>query len=604
MCGIIGKIELSENSELKSIDEGLRLMYRRGPDNQSITVEGNVSMGHARLSIIDVSNTSNQPVKLESGKSLFSFNGEIYNFKELSKKYLGNSDPASDTLVLKGLLEIFTLREMTMLLEGMFVIAVYHIHERSLEVVRDRIGEKPVYYSLGHHSLAYSSSLDSLRTILPSSKLNEEAFRQFFRDGYFRGDTTPFFGIKKLPAGHLLRFDKTGLKVEKYWDLSPQMSKPTVGELHHKLIKVIRKEVISDVPIGSFLSGGIDSTLVSAIMSRISASRVKTFSIGFENKKYDESGYAKNVADFLGTEHYEKIVTENDLFDTIPQFRNAYDEPFADSSAIPTLILAKMAKEHVTVALSGDGADELFGGYRRYFETTKHWQLIKRIPLSVRKILSNTVKSFHHNLSNKDFSFIGMNEKLMKYSTAFGAKDINDLYSIFTTYWELDLNDYDYKPVHSVGDMMNQDIKTYLVDDIMVKVDRATMYHSLESRAPFLHHEIVEYALRFSENELIKGSKGKMPLRQILEEYIPSSLIDRPKMGFGVPLKDWLSGPLKKELFLAVDKIETFFPKISEELNLRIEVRNLLHLGIGMHKLWLVYSLGLWLEDYLNSTEK
>jgi asparagine synthase (glutamine-hydrolysing) len=396
-----------------------------------------------------------------------------------------------------------------------------------------------------------------------------------------------------------MTFEKNNISFRKYWDIQLIKGNNLIknpDELESILDNVIKKEMISDVPIGSFLSGGIDSSLVTALMVKNAKKPINTFSIGFENNDFDESQHARKVANHLGTVHFEKIIDNNDLFDSIPKFSEAYDEPFADSSAIPTLVLSEMARNHVTVALSGDGADELFGGYRRYFDTNKYWNKIEKIPYNIRSFSAKVLKefsSFSRKINKKD-SLIA--NKLLKYNKALTSKNINELYDNFILYWDYSINKT--AEISDIQDMMRRDIKTYLVDDIMTKVDRATMFNSLESRAPFLNHNVVEFALNLNINELISNGYGKIPLRKILSKYVPDSIINRPKMGFGVPLNDWLNGPLKNDLFKKIDLIEIEIPEICFELDLRNQVGILLKNGHSLHKVWLVYSLGLWFDKW------
>ena len=601
MCGVAGVLNPKEISKEKLFDN-MKIMNFRGPDFQYVEEREDILMGHVRLSILDLSPNSNQPFYSENSKFLISFNGEIYNYLELSKKYFPNTIIASDSMFLKKILSIKSLDEIVSLLEGMWVIVVYDINNSRLQIVRDRIGEKPLYFSLKKNSFFYSSNLKVLKNLLGNIEYDINAFRQYFSFGYFGGSNSPLKGVKKLKAGHIMSVKKNNISSREYWNIQPSKGNSFINntdELESILDNVIKKEMISDVPIGSFLSGGIDSSLVTALMVKNSKKPINTFSIGFENNDFDESNHARKVANHLGTVHHEKIINNNDLFDSIPKFSEAYDEPFADSSAIPTLVLSEMARKHVTVALSGDGADELFGGYRRYFDTNKYWNKIEKLPYSFRLFNATILKelsSFSRKINTND-SLIA--NKLLKYNKALTSKNINELYNNFIIYWD----DYNHKTdkISDIQDMMRRDVKTYLVDDIMTKVDRATMFNSLESRAPFLHHNVVEYALNLNINELISNGHGKIPLRKILSKYVPDSIINRPKMGFGVPLNDWLNGPLKNDLFKKIELIENEIPEICIELNLRNQVNNLLKNGHSFHKIWLVYSLGLWFDKWNES---
>ena len=598
MCGVAGIINPNDISKEKLFNN-MKIMNFRGPDFQYVEERKDILMGHVRLSILDLTTNSNQPFYSLDSNLLISFNGEIYNYLELSKKFFSNTKIASDSVFLKKILAIKSLDEIVPMLEGMWVIVVYDIINRRLQIVRDRIGEKPLYYCLKKNSFYYSSNLKVLKNLLGNLEYDIEAFKQYFSFGYFGGSNSPLKGVKKLKAGYIMTFEKNNILFRKYWDIQSKKGNSFIeipDKLESILDNVIKKEMISDVPIGSFLSGGIDSSLVTALMVKNAKKQINTFSIGFENNGFDESQHARKVANHLGTVHFEKIINNNDLFDSIPKFSEAYDEPFADSSAIPTLVLSEMARKHVTVALSGDGADELFGGYRRYFDTNKYWNKIEKIPYNFRSFSAIILKEF-----SSFFRFINTKEspianKLLKYNNAIISKNINELYNNFIIYWSYSNIKTD--EILDIQDMMRRDIKTYLVDDIMTKVDRATMFNSLESRAPFLNHNVVEYALNLNINELISNGYGKIPLRKILSKYVPDSIINRPKMGFGVPLNDWLNGPLKNDLFKKIDLIEDEIPEICFELDLRNQVDILLKNGHSLHKVWLVYSLGLWFDKW------
>jgi asparagine synthase (glutamine-hydrolysing) len=579
MCGIAGFLGQHEAGEGSLIARRMAAaLEHRGPDDTGIWLEPGIALAHRRLSIIDLTAAGHQPMLSGSGRYVLTFNGELYNHLEL-RQSLGSYTwrGHSDTETLLASVETWGIIRAIEKFAGMFAFALWDRQERSLTLARDRLGEKPLYYGWTGGAFLFGSELKALR-IHPRwhGELNRDALANYMRYGYVPSPDSIFSGIKKLQPGTFLtlRIDAepdTFPEPKTYWSPLDLAGRPTMTEisideateqLEYKLRQVIRRQLISDVPIGAFLSGGIDSSTVVALMQAISDRPAKTFSIGFSESSYDEAKYAKAVAKHLGTNHQELYVSAEDALNVIPLMPSIFDEPFGDSSGIPTYLVAKLARQHVSVSLSGDGGDELFGGYNRYRWGTNLWRVISLVPRDLRRLAANILMSTHPDTWNAlgehlplrfRQSLIG--DKLHKLACVIKVNGANQLYRHLISQQHEDQSiviggiqeaSCNFRAGKNLIErMMLEDLIGYLPNDILTKIDRSAMATSLETRVPFLDHKLVEFVLSLPQNMKIRHGQGKWLLRQVLYQHVPQHLIERPKQGFAVPLGSWLRGPLK-----------------------------------------------------------
>lgn len=589
MCGIAGVLT-NEEIDYKSILQDMNTCLKhRGPDSNGIWFDKNHKIGfcHTRLSIIDTTLNGSQPMLSKSKRFSISFNGEIYNFKELKSELdldesiFWNSN--SDTEVLLQCIDSWGIKKTIKKCIGMFAIAIWDNIENKLFLIRDRLGEKPLFYGWNNNIFYFSSELKAIKhcpLFIPT--INRKALSSFFKYKYIPCPLSIYNEIFKLPPASILEISLTNRIpiIEKYWDILEFSHKDSfIGTendstiiLENLLFNSISKQMVSDVPIGAFLSGGIDSSLIVSLMQSISKTPVKTFTIGFDNKLYNEADSARLIAKHLGTDHNEIIIDSYDVKNFLPKLADIYDEPFSDSSQIPTFFVSQLAKESVTVTLSGDGGDELFGGYNRYVLGNKYINNINKIPYSISKNLgsflmnfSNIEKSIFYDSLNiflsKKYKNYNFDEKLYKIGNILRHNS-----SPFNIYDQLIsnadpkniLNNFEYPVQYKfntnhttnvIENMMFLDINTYLVDDILHKLDRASMYNSLESRIPFLNHHIVEFAMTLPLNFKIKDGNGKIPLKNILYKYVPKTLLERSKTGFSIPLANYFRTELKDYIY-------------------------------------------------------
>lgn len=573
MCGIFGLIGNRDQEQVKAANGSIS---HRGPDAEGYWFDaGNsVALCHRRLSILDLSESGAQPMRSVSGRYVISYNGELYNFFELKtklqqKQWRGHSD----TEVLLACFEEWGLEKTLESIEGMYAIALWDVQEKTLTLIRDRLGEKPLYYGNVSQNIVFASELKPIISLFKNDlSLNPGALRDFFHRSCISGEKSIFNEIQKLPAGHFVVIsaqDRAGSKnlpvPKKYWALDDirlgswrGTAEEAISGLEAKLKTAIQQQMIADVPLGAFLSGGVDSSLIVALMQSLSSKKVKTFSIGFESDHYNEAPHAKAVAAHLGTEHEELYVSEKELLQQVPLLAQVYDEPFADSSQIPTILVSGMARRHVTVALSGDGGDELFAGYNRHLFAQNQWPKISPLPSGLRGLVGKSLTLLPPSAWEGIFSLIssGMaqpHEKIYKLAEVLKSATMADFYRAVSSHWneaspllnkELRISSKDWD-VASALEMCLADAKWYMPDDVLVKVDRAAMSQSLETRAPFLNKSVVEMAFALPLDLKIREGQTKWILRQILYKHVPQELIERPKMGFGVPLDTWLRKELK-----------------------------------------------------------
>ncbi|UQV21860.1 asparagine synthase (glutamine-hydrolyzing) [Vibrio sp. J383] len=604
MCGIAGFY--SKNIPSTSSYDVLRKMGNqiesRGPDSSGewLNSEEKVGFAHRRLAILDISESGSQPMTSQSKNFTIVFNGEIYNHLELRalvEKERKNFEwiGFSDTETILACLDVWGVTRTLSKLVGMFAFAVWDEDLRKLTLCRDRMGEKPLYYGWQQDEFLFGSELKALKAHPKFvGEIDRRSLALLLRYSYIPSPNSIYLGISKLSPGHYLEVDleKNTCNEYKYENAEDLIlsgkhnsfngtEQEALEKLEGLLKKAVKSQMLSDVSIGAFLSGGVDSSLVVSLMQSQSETPIKTFSIGFQNEAYDEAVYAKKIAEHLGTEHTEVYVKPEDALNVISLLPQLFDEPFADSSQIPTYLVSKIASQHVTVALSGDAGDEVFCGYNRYIVTDKTWRSLARLPLSVRAILSklitllpmkywdalNKALPFKHQMSR-------FGEKMHKGAAVLTSNSLNDLYTNLVSNWrepESVVLGVDKRHVSSIKEgasrrlssdiehMMLLDTLCYLPDDILAKVDRAAMGVSLETRVPFLDRDLVRFAWSLPLNQKIRDGVAKWCLKKILYKYVPKELIERPKMGFSIPLAEWLRGPLKPwaEELLDCDKMKT-----------------------------------------------
>lgn len=638
MCGFAGfKTTASAFGDSLTIAKQMAdTLTSRGPDDSGEwqDQEGGVVLAHRRLAVVDLSAAGHQPMLSASGRWVLAYNGEIYNHLELRRQLAAEvAAPTwrghSDTETLLAAIEAWGVDETLKRSVGMFALALWDRSERALWLARDRIGEKPLYYGWQGETFLFGSELKALRAH-PSfnASVNRGALALLLRHNYVPGPHSIYAGIQKLPPGTWLKLGRKQRDVQPvaYWSLAEAAERgtadPFVGSdteaidaLERHLGHAVRGQMMADVPLGAMLSGGVDSSLIAALMQAGSTQPVRTFTIGFDEKAYNEAEHASAVAAHLGTDHTELRLSGNDALQLIPQLPGMYDEPFADSSQLPTHMVMKLARQHVTVALSGDAGDEFFGGYNRYVLGPKVWKQIGWMPASIRAGLSQLAA----NLPAMVLDRLGTTQsrekmqKLARLLSAGNLRSIDDLYRGLVTEWPdaasmvidgsipanlLDQRERWPKLADPVARMMALDGLTYLPDDILVKVDRAAMAVSLETRAPFLDRDVMEFAWSLPMSMKLRDGRGKWILRELLDRHVPRGLIERPKMGFGIPLDAWLRGPLRDwaESLLAEDRLRRegyFDPKPIRRAWMR-HVRGEASFG---YRLWSVLMFQSWLEQ-------
>lgn len=608
MCGIAGWLSFSSPAsecERESLGEKMiACIKHRGPDSHGVWVDPRVDLclSHSRLSILDLTEAGHQPITSPCGQFVLVFNGEIYNHKELrGELLLYNSSLSfrghSDTEVLLLAIVSWGLEDTLKKLNGMFVFAVWDKQAKSLSIARDRFGEKPLYYGWQGDSFIFASELSPLK-IHPEWRglLDREAVLLLCRHQCIPAPFSVFRDIKKLKTGHFLVL-RQGVadELESYWSIDDVVKnreenlfigsrEEATDELEKLLVTAVDLRTEADVPIGAFLSGGIDSSLITSIMARSLGSKVKTYSIGFNEKGFNEARYAKEIASHLDTDHHELYVSPSDSLSVVPDLPSLYDEPFADVSQIPVVLLARFARSDVTVALTGDGGDEVFGGYHRHIKGEKLWKGVDRIPSSVRSAVAkgiHLVPSNYWDAAARPFNQLlpdSLNSRtfggwLYKTSDLFNSRSPSELYQNLVSVnepliglvkglngtplflWGGEWGD----SLPSITErMMWSDSKGYLVDDVLTKVDRATMAVGLEARVPFLDHRLVQFAWTLPVSYKVSNNVGKTILRDVLSRYVPRELYERPKQGFSVPIDDWLRKDLRPwaEELLATGRLE------------------------------------------------
>lgn len=602
MCGIAGLFAPTGRcpSDIQVVARDMvRQLTHRGPDDEGVWCDfsSGLSLAHRRLSVLDLSDAGRQPMLSHSGRYVVIFNGEIYNHvairQELEAEGVAPDAQGwrghSDTETLLAAVACWGLQKTLDNAVGMFAFALWDRQEKVLYLARDRIGEKPLYYGLFKGVLLFASELKAIRTYPGfEGEIDRGSLAQFLCRNMILAPRSIYRGIFKLPPGAFLRMEQDDIAKEsldvprRYWALSEAVvagqgntfqgdKAEAIGELERLLKQSISGQMLADVPVGAFLSGGIDSSTVVALMQAQSIRPVKTFTIGFHESEYNEAEYASRVAAYLGTEHTELYVAPDEALEVIPRLPELYDEPFADVSQIPTYLVSALAQKHVTVCLSGDGGDELFGGYNRYVSGGRLWRYFGWMPHGVRAKIAAVLNATSPLVWDSCFDMLSMilphgwrvkarGDKLHKIAEMLSATTSEEVYARLTTSWTnsesivLESMQPTNPPLDPLGtsflhelehQMMYRDTITYLPDDILVKVDRAAMGVSLETRVPMLDHRVVEFAWTLPIEMKIRGGQGKWILQRNLDRYVPRSLIERPKAGFGVPVDSWLRGSLR-----------------------------------------------------------
>jgi len=588
MCGIAGLLTFDSalsRQRLHDIAEAMNSsLSHRGPDDEGVSLdaEAPVALTHRRLSIVDLSPAGHQPMTSADGRFVITYNGEIYNYEELRPELAARGISFrghSDTEVMLEAFSAFGIEATIKRLIGMFAIGVWDRRERTLTLVRDRLGIKPIYWAKFGGMFMFGSELKALRACPAwTPRINRSAVAAYLRHNCIPAPHTIYEGVQKLEPGSILTLPWNGEpRITRFWDARAiaraGQADPLRGsdremtdQLEQLLKDAVRRRMVADVPLGAFLSGGIDSSTVVALMQSANIGQTKTYSIGFDIPGFNEAQHAAAVAKHLHTDHTELTVTAQDALGVIPQLPDIYDEPFSDSSQIPTYLVSAMTRRHVTVALSGDGGDELFAGYNRYHLASRAWQNLSLLPRAVRSGIAATMTGVSPGRWSSLLGFLPAqmqaaqaSDKLHKLAAVLSAGSGDEVYRRLVTHWEPEqLMSGVAEPKGIIWDpavaqdfpnllerMQFLDLVTYLPDDILTKVDRASMAVALEARVPLLDHRVVEFAWRLPSLAKIRAGQSKWILRQVLDRHVPRELVERPKMGFSIPLGEWLRGPLR-----------------------------------------------------------
>jgi asparagine synthase (glutamine-hydrolysing) len=623
MCGIAGIVSTAagQHIEAATIHRMCQAIFHRGPDDEGIFVKDGIGLGMRRLSIIDLAG-GRQPVFNEDRTIWIVFNGEIYNFPALREDLLKRGHQFSthtDTEVIVHLYEEMGA-DCVSKLRGMFAFALYDERRRKLLMARDRLGKKPLHYALQGQRLLFGSEIKAILTVAPElAMVNNEALLQYMYFGYVPDPLTAFTTIQKLPPGHLLEFQNGAIDIRQYWELPqygahpPRVEEECLEEMERRLAEAVRIRLISDVPLGALLSGGTDSSTVVALMARASSKPVKTFAIGFRHEDFNEAPYARMVAERYGTDHQELIV-EPDVLTTVETLTSLLEEPFSDSSIVPTYYVSQMARKHVTVALSGDGGDEIFAGYDRYAAQLRH-QAFEQIPAWARRFYRGRVYprlpadmlgkkfSYHVSLPWREryvdaISLVPAFERdapLLSDEFRAVLRESGDPADVMYGY-------FDQAPANDqVSQMLYVDTKTYMVADVLTKVDRMSMAASLEVRVPLLDHEFVEWATGLPLHWKIRGRQQKYILRKLAERIgVPRKVLYRPKQGFAMPLVHWLKHELRELIMTLLLDARTLQRGYFQERGIR-QLLDEHFRGRRNHsgQIWRLLIFELWHRNYL-----
>ncbi|RXJ90613.1 asparagine synthase (glutamine-hydrolyzing) [Arcobacter sp. CECT 8983] len=632
MCGIVGFLDKEENIDV--INDMLEIQSYRGPDDSGTFFDGKsgVHFGHNRLSIQDLTSHGHQPFISDCKNYVIVFNGEVYNFKtikielkNLGYKFISNSD----TEVMLYSYKQWGIKCIDKFI-GMFAFSILDKLQNKLFLVRDRAGVKPLYYYIHENEFIFSSEIKSFHKHPKFKKeQNLEVLPYFFQFGYIPAPYTIFKNCFKLEAGHYLelKIDNLEFKITKYWYVNDFYLKEKINKEEDQIIEdienilddAINLRMVSDVPVGVFLSGGYDSSLVASILAKKQGKKINTFTIGFDDEKYNEAKHAKTIAEYLATNHTEYYMKNSDMLNLVEKLPFYYDEPFGDSSALPTMIVSKMARQSVTVALSADGGDEAFCGYSKYFFLNKFQNIFSNsfkrevLKTGLNLINSNSIEYINEKLP-KNLKQTNIKDKYNKFKRAINSDSLEEMFENASSYvnkkeikkfLSISKNEKLFKKWQNIGNieflnqMMAIDYKLFMNDDVLTKVDRATMSVSLEGREPLLDHRIIEYMARVPLNIKYKNNQGKYLLRQILYKYLPKNLVDKPKSGFTIPLNDWLRDELRTmvDKYICINKLDDKIFDISEIMKIKEQFYNGKNLGT---QIWLILMYQMWKEKWLD----
>jgi asparagine synthase (glutamine-hydrolysing) len=659
MCGIAGAVALQEHQkyspqQLQDIVSAMtHALVLRGPDGFGLWTDraGHCSLGHRRLAIVDLSDAGKQPMEYGSGRFHISFNGEIYNFRDLAKELQAEGirfRSTSDTEVLLAAIAHWGLQAAIGKLRGMFAFAIWDAERRVLQLARDRLGEKPLHILEHEGYVFFASEVRALQVIPGATKaLSDDAITSYLRYGYVPEPLSIFDGVWKLPpasvlsipAGQNKALDRrlanwmnrgggespSGLAPQFYWSCTNVADEGRRGvitdasaaaeELEALLRSTIRSQMLCDVPIGTFLSGGVDSSAVTAIMQAESSQAVHSFTVSFDNPAFNEADQARRIAHHLGTSHQELRLSEREVMASIPSLISIMDEPTANASIFPVHLISKLARDHAKVILSGDGGDELFAGYNRYRLTPRAWKYLRVLPATLKRILVRALSGQSERRGQFASFFlsrlalgsqVGGNAALMKLARALEAENIGECYDLLTSCWatsaELkrhgELRPRRWSELPVLQAMLLADQEDYLPGDSLAKVDRASMAASLETRLPFLDHRLVEFSWRIPDTMKLNGHQSKALLRSVLYKFVPRELIDRPKMGFSVPVGDWLKGPMREwsgDLLRSASFAQ--YTGIDREASGRVWDQYLSGQAYSPYQMWGLVALAAWCEN-------
>ncbi len=608
MCGIAGfwqNNDFFDSSHLKLMSEALK---HRGPDYTGFFSDKHAGLTHNRLSIIDLNPRSNQPVYSHDKRFVMAYNGEVYNYMELARQFRIETKTSSDSEVV---LELFAKKgvEFVNFLNGMFAIAIYDTKENRLFLFRDRVGIKPLFYYQSSNNFVFSSELKALQNALPKEWLQIElsAISEYLHLGFIKAPNSIYKNVYKLLPGELAIIDGKGVVKRRWWSIDQKFEKNVISNEKDALVRLdkmvnsaVQSRLISDVPVGTFLSGGIDSSLVSAIAARHYPGKIKTFTIGFEHAKHNEADYAKKVAEHIGSDHRLLFATEKEARELLPDIITHYDEPFADTSAIPTMLVSRMAKEEVTVTLSGDGGDELFMGYGAHIWAQRLAKPSVKFMSPVYKQVLKHGKSRHRRASGLFSQKRNAPDHIFSQEQYFFSnKEISQLLLTNSNTSRFETGEIK-RHLTAAEKQALFDFSYYLPDDLLTKVDRASMRYALETRVPLLDYRIVELAFNLDPALRLRGKTGKYLLKQLLYNYVPKELFDRPKQGFSVPLAQWMNGALKEwfDEYLDEQMIKKHGIVDAEIVNkLKKQYQNPRNAYL-YNRLWSIAALHAWLDKH------
>lgn len=621
MCGIAGYISTNHITE-QQLRQATLLMKNRGPDAAGFyfSPDGKVGLGHRRLSVLDLSTGANQPMFSANGRYCIVFNGEVYNFAELKEQLNDKGASLKTTSDTEVILELFVQKGPSCFagMNGMFAFAIFDMQEKVLTLCRDHLGIKPLFLYQDDGVIIFASELKAVKSIVGERlSINKEAIPYFLHLGFIPQPLTIYNKTSKFPSAHYAQIsvsaalsNEHNIEFIPFWKLENVFGSEKISDesaakiqLEKLLIDSVQKQLISDVPIGTFLSGGVDSSLVTAIAAKLlGAEKIKTFSIAVDDGKFNESKYAAQVAAHLKTDHHEFKVKEKEVIELVDKFLPAYDEPFADSSAFPTMMVSRLARQHVTVALSGDGGDELFHGYGMYKWAKRlsapHWQLLKDPLFAASRLLNSKYQRIGNMFAYRDKKHI-ITHIFSQEQYYFREQELSNL---------LVNDNFNFDEINTLPNLPNDlsaadrqsfwDLNHYLKDDLLVKVDRASMQYALETRVPLLDYRLVEFAFNLDEKLKIKNGSMKYLLKQVLFEYVPKEIFERPKWGFGIPLARWLKTDLKylMDKYTSEQVINKYnivhFSAVNDMRKKYLKGTDYL-----FNRLWLIIVLHWWLEE-------